>query len=198
MFISPLEAVTNGWVRHHKCSTIADWQTNKFISPNAIDFSLDIVQSIDTSKPAFVGEESKTMRPLSLLGAGDDDTWSLRGGAVYDGTSDLYISVPSGMAAVLWTRSTFARNGVFIVSGLYDAGYSGHVGFTIYTVGGDIDIAKHTRIGQVAFIKADSAGMYAGGWNHEQGTTYNTLHLEQATRIDANSGKAPAGTKNFL
>jgi hypothetical protein len=118
--------------------------------------------------------------------------WILRAGTVYDGTSNVYIEVPEGCAAILFTRSTFARNGVFIVSGLYDAGYKGHIGFTIYPVGGQTLVAPGTRIGQIALVSADTAKLYAGGYNHTAGSHYADQTPKTEELSPAPSVVAPA------
>jgi deoxycytidine triphosphate deaminase len=188
MFINPLQAIDLGWITGIKDPKVQ-------VQPNAIDFSLDVVQSIGNTV-ARITESGKTMRSTEVL-APVDDLWELAGQRVYDGTSDVYVNVPVGVAAVLWTRSTFARNGVLIASGLYDTGYKGHVGFTIYTYGGPIQIGKGTRIGQIGFIKAENAGVYAGGWNHDKGVTWDSKAIEQGTRIGSEGTKA-AGSQNFI
>jgi len=172
MFINPKIAINNGWIKGIK--------DLKQIQPNAIDFTLDKVMILNTDVVAAVGETHKTMRPLypySLDSSYPLDPvetfWALEGLRVYDGMSDMYVEVPEGVAAVLYTRSTFARNGVFIISGLYDSGFKGNIGFTIYTIGGPIQIERGTRIGQIAFVKSDDSGLlYTGGWNHPEGTHY--------------------------
>jgi deoxycytidine triphosphate deaminase len=163
MFINPKYAIEQGWIQGIQ-------NPDKQVQPNAIDFTLDTLKllSADTAR---VSEDGKSMRPLvdvQLTPGG----WGLEYGRVYDGTSEMYCDLPKGIAALLYTRSTLARNGVFLVSGLYDSGYQGHVGFTIYPIGGHIVIAKGTRVGQIAFVSADSAKLYAGGWNHQEGTHY--------------------------
>lgn len=163
MFINPKIAIEKGWITGVK-------DPKRQVQPNAIDFTVDIVQALSVM-PARVTESDKKMRSLMAFEP-IDGMWTLNGNAVYDGTSDVYVNIPEGVAAVLWTRSSFARNGVFILSGLYDSGYIGHVGFTIYTPGGPIDIAPGTRIGQIAFMHSESAELYKGGWNHQQGTHY--------------------------
>lgn len=164
MFVNPQQAVDAGFITGVKDAA-------KQVQPNAIDFTLDKLMAL-SQNDAFVSEGGKSMRKLEEVPVDEDGNWVLEGGRVYDGTSDMFVKVPSGGAALLFTRSTFARNGVFIVSGLYDSGYEGHVGFTIYTIGGSIKIAKGTRIGQMALVTADAAKQYAGGYNHQQGTHY--------------------------
>lgn len=164
MFINPKQAIDLGWIKGVK-------DPAKQIQPNAIDFTLDKVLGLSRGV-ARISEQGKVMRDAYEYHVEESGFWRLEGGRVYDGTSDVYVEVPEGVAAVLYTRSTFARNGVFILSGLYDSGYKGHVGFTIYTIGGEIQIAPGTRIGQIAFLAAKTARMYDGGWNHEIGTHY--------------------------
>lgn len=166
MFINPRIAIEKGWIKGIKDEA-------KQVQPNAIDFTLDKVQALIPGMDAFISEREKVMRPMTDVEKTYDENWVLQGGRVYDGTSDMYVEVPEGVAAILYTRSTFARNGVFIMSGLYDSGFKGHIGFTIYTVGGLIVVAQGTRIGQIAFIHSENAGMYAGGYNHEIGTPVN-------------------------
>lgn len=165
MFIKPTVAIEKGWIKGIK-------DPAKQVQPNAIDFTLDTLLGLSAMTPALVSESGKTMRQTFDMISSVNGAWHLAQGVVYDGTSEMYVEVPEGVAAILYTRSTLARNGVFLLSGLYDSGYKGHIGFTIYPVGGAIEIAPGTRVGQIAFVSAESAGMYAGGWNHAEGTHY--------------------------
>lgn len=165
MFIKPTVAIENGWIKG-----IRDHA--KQVQPNAIDFTLDTLFGLEAAAPALVSEAYKTMRTTYTMPTTPRGGWHLERGVVYDGTSEMYVEVPEGVAAILYTRSTLARNGVFLLSGLYDSGYKGHIGFTIYPIGGGLEIAPGTRVGQIAFVSAESAGMYAGGWNHAEGTHY--------------------------
>lgn len=169
MYINPQVAISSGWIKGNI--------TSKHIQPNAIDFTLDRLMKVSyEDRPAFVGEGSKKMSPLVEVhpwNKGDGTKyWTLINGEVYDGTSDFYVELPSGIAALLYTRSTLARNGVFIVSGLYDSGYKGQIGFTMYPLAHPLELEVGVRVGQIAFVSSESVGLYAGGWNHEQGTHY--------------------------
>ena len=174
MFINPKVAIEKGWVK------FPDWmnegQRNRCIQPNALDFTLDKLFTIKASNTFSISEDSKTMRggdptPLST-GVDGTPAWMLAPKECYDGMSDFYVDVPEGVAAMLVTRSTFNRNGVFIQSGLYDSGYRGACGYVIYNMGGAAFIAPNTRIGQLIFIESENALMYAGGYNHKEGTHY--------------------------
>lgn len=198
MFINPRIAIEKGWITGIKNPAIQ-------VQPNAIDFTLDKVMTLSTDTTPNVGESHKQMRKLYELSTGDTGLlkgwWYLDGQRVYDGTSDVYVTVPPGIAAVLYTRSTFARNGVFILSGLYDSGFQGNVGFTIYTIGGPINVEKGTRIGQIAFLPADNAGMYAGGYNNDSGSHWSEKKLrdmEKATSIPSDAVAKTARNDTYL
>lgn len=170
MFISPITAVDSGWV-----TGIRDTDTQ--IQPNAIDFTLDHLYTINKSPFFHVSERMKEMRGGAPLEAQHDprhneDFWRLEVG-VYDGMSDIYVDVPDGVAAYLIIRSTFNRNGLFITSGLYDSGFKGHIGFALHNRAGLSFIAPGTRVGQLIFVESQNALMYSGGYNHELGTHHS-------------------------
>jgi deoxycytidine triphosphate deaminase len=169
MFINPKHAIDQGWIQGIR-------NYDKQVQPNAIDFTLDTLHEVVSTGSASVSETGKTMRQLrrEYPLTSHYDAWLLSRGTVYDGTSEVYVEIPDGVVAVLYTRSTLARNGVFLMSGLFDTGYKGHIGFTVYPIGGDIEIRPGTRVGQIAFIQANAAGAYVGGWNHEMGTHYRS------------------------
>lgn len=172
MFINPKTAIENGWVTGISSVDVQ-------VQPNAIDFTLDKLFTIN-NMTFVVGEDHKQMRggePLEATtawnGTETREYWRLNPNSVHDGMSNMYVNLPEGVAAMLIIRSTFNRNGLFLTSGLYDSGYVGHLGFAVHNRGGIALIEPHTRVGQVIFVSSDSAGLYAGGWNHERGTHYS-------------------------
>lgn len=180
MFINPKTAIENGWIKG-----ITD--TAKQVQPNAIDFTLDEVWTINPNLCA-ISESGKQMRgggkiePVPARN-GTGTFWHLEPG-VYDCLSDMYVEVPEGVAAQLVIRSTFARNGMFLMSGLYDSGFKGRIGFALHvpltrssSAGFDTIIGIGTRVGQIIFIEAKSAGLYSGGYNHAAGTI--APHMEK-------------------
>jgi len=170
MFIKPTVAIDNGWIK-------GDF-TEDNIQPNAIDFTLDKLFTIDENSIFRIDENSKLMRggdevnPINDVRFGRD-YWHLNAHTSYDGMSDFYVDIPEGVAAMLIIRSTFNRNGIFITSGLYDSGFQGHCGFAIHNNSGVAQIAPKTRIGQIIFVESESAKMYNGGYNHESGSHYS-------------------------
>ena len=168
MFISPKVAIDNGWVKLPEGVDI-----NKVLQPNALDFTLDKVYTIDPRAHFFISEDKKQMRGGKELVAEFDaqrqeNYWRLDTG-VYDGMSNFYVDVPEGVAAWLIVRSTFNRNGVFITSGIYDTGFKNYLGFTVHNRSGIAFISPGTRIGQLIFVKSESIGMYQGIYNNNAG-----------------------------
>lgn len=170
MFINPKIALDEGWI-----SGIADKE--KQIQPNAVDFTLDHLYWINHTSGFHISEDGKQMRgghPIqpTLDRRTNIEYWRLEARTTYDGMSNIYVTLPEGVAAMLVVRSTFNRNGIFLTSGLYDSGFEGHIGFAIHNNSGYAFISPGTRIGQIIFVHSENATMYAGGWNHEQGTHY--------------------------
>lgn len=65
------------------------------------------------------------------------------------------------------TRSSFSRKGIFCTSGLWDTGYNGPGGCTIYNLSGnEVFINYGTRICQIVFISAPkNTTKYNGYYN---------------------------------
>lgn len=172
MLINPKEAIEKGWIKG-----LVDLK--KQIQPNAIDFTLDKLFSVDKNTPFFLSEANKSMRKFKEIAATEfavpgysmikELAWELAPNTIYDGTSDVYVEVPEGVAVKLIIRSTLNRNGIFLTSGLYDSGFKGNVGFMLHNRSGYAYIAPGTRVGQIEFYKSDSAGLYAGGYNTKEG-----------------------------
>jgi len=167
MYINPRTAIQQGWI-----TGITDMK--KQVQPNAIDFTLDKLFSINYQNVFIISEDGKQMRggeekvPIPNRTDGKE-FWTVHGSTVYDGMSNIMVDLPEGVACELIIRSTLNRNGIFLTSGLYDSGFKGHIGFAIHNRSGDAKIGVGTRIGQIKFVASDSAGVYAGGYNHEAG-----------------------------
>lgn len=170
MFINPKTAINEGWITGLT-------NPEKQIQPNAIDFTAD--KAFDVAWGDFyVSETFKQMRRFdeikptkTFYEPTDRLSWTISGRDMYDFLSNVYVKIPTGVAAQLIIRSTLARNGLQLVSGLYDSGFEGHIGFLLHNRHErEAVIAQGTRVGQIVFVQADSAGKYAGGYNHDVGT----------------------------
>lgn len=173
------------------------------IQTNAIDFTLDSLFGIDnqisyiSNDKTQIEHQGRVKLPLLnanavrrnyFLSSTDDDKtsgWLLSPNTSYDGTSEVYVEVPEGMAAFLIVRSTLNRNAIRLTSGLYDSGYKGHIGFVLHNGVGETFIEQGTCVGQICFIESKNAALYAGGYNNEKGQ-----HWTEATQ-----GKVKPKTK---
>jgi len=74
------------------------------------------------------------------------------------------IKVPENMCAQIVQRSTLNRMGAFILSGVYDSGFSNKIG-AVLRVDVPIEVEKGVRIAQIMFFEAESASLYQGIYN---------------------------------
>ena len=78
------------------------------------------------------------------------------------------ISLPANVCAELKVRSTYSRKGLFLSSGLWDSGFVGNLGCTLYNMSNDsILIPKNERVCQVVCYEAESASLYNGKWQNQ-------------------------------
>ena len=144
-------------------------QREKCVQPNALDFTVDQISKI-IQTPCSIGEDAKLMRQQSVCIPTIVDTresvahWELDVGS-YDFMSNFYVDLPEGVAAIVATRSTFIRNGLFVTTGLWDSGFKGPAGGVLHNPVAHARIAEHVRIAQLIFVQTDRNGMYAGGYN---------------------------------
>lgn len=170
------------------------------LQTNAIDFTLDSLFNIDnqisyiSNDKTHVEHQKQYAAPLldadtirknyllPIYREVTDDTarvsgWLLQPNTSYDGTSNVYVEVPEGMAAFLIVRSTLNRNALRLTSGLYDSGFKGHIGFVLHNGVGETFIEQGTYVGQICFIESNNAELYTGGYNTEKGQ-----HWTEATK----------------
>lgn len=168
MIISPKEAIKKGWIKNVQ-------NTEDQVQPNGLDFTVDSMYDINSHETfELYKNNNKVMRSTLPVHADEDDIWVLSPFSCFDFVSDLYIDVPSGVAATIIVRSTLNRNGIFITSGLYDSGYQGHVAGVLHNRSGEVRLQRGSKIGQVIFWTSQDHGeMYSGGYNHEEGTHWS-------------------------
>ena len=170
MFINPQTAIKNGWIKGIK-------NPEKQVQPNAIDFTADKAFQIN-QEYFYVSETYKQMRGSNPVNPRPTyyesepiNSWFIEGGGMLDFLSDIYVDLPEGVAAQLVIRSTLARNGLQLMSGLYDSGFKGHIGFLLHNRHEfEAIIAEGTRVGQIIFVQSESSDLYKGGYNHDMGT----------------------------
>ena len=78
------------------------------------------------------------------------------------------IALPGNIYSIFNIRSSFSRKGIFATTGIYDPGYVGSLGCTLYNMSAEeITIPKNTRVGQMLFLIADAASKYDGQWQNK-------------------------------
>lgn len=82
------------------------------------------------------------------------------------------VELPNYVFSTFTHRSSYNRKGVLITGSIYDPGYKGVIGCTIYNMSGDLLIIEpNERIGQMVFFQADPSSTYEGQYQGE--------HLEE-------------------
>lgn len=78
------------------------------------------------------------------------------------------VNIPSNYFMTFHHRSSFSRKGVFITSGVYDSGFCGSMGCSIYNMSDEaVHIPINTRVGQAVFWEANPASLYNGQYQHD-------------------------------
>ncbi|MGI0075902.1 MAG: dCTP deaminase [Nitrosopumilaceae archaeon] len=173
MIINPRTAIKEGWI-----TGIVDQE--KQIQPNAIDFTLDRLFHVSFNNFIIcvdpdTNKETKQMRGGSENLTVNDrrtgvDFFHIEGKTSYDAMSDVFVTIPEGVAALLITRSSYNRNSIFLTSGLYDSGFSNNIGFTLHNMSpGQAKIQKGMCVGQIIFIEAGTSHLYTGVYNQKPG-----------------------------
>lgn len=157
-----------------------DVDINKVLQPNGIDLNVLEVFEIG-SNPLVIGDNISTKhrecvdKKLETLTFPLDhgkaytqyqglEGFKLEKGKSYKVETGYILTLPEDMIAYIFTRSSLNRNGILTGSGLWDSGYTGFVGATLYALQ-DTILIPPARIAQIVFFKAESASMYNGSYN---------------------------------
>lgn len=142
------------------------------IQPNAVDLRLDKVYTFiyeqDINRHHFkLSDDEKQHRRVTeteVISSGVHEGFYGLGNGTYQIEFSNSISVGEGEAGWVITRSTLLRNGVYIVSGLYDSGYEGRMAALLVVTGGPAYIKRGTRIGQYLSFNAETLHLYNGSY----------------------------------
>ena len=78
------------------------------------------------------------------------------------------IRVPHDLFALIFSRSTFNRQGVLITATVFEPGWKGIPVLSIFNFSGSrFTIPKDTRIAQIIFFKANPASVYNGQYQNQ-------------------------------
>jgi dUTP pyrophosphatase len=156
--------------------------TEEQIQPNGIDLELDKIFSLITlSKALRPGERDVEEKQLGLFLSKDDVEGSFSNPVQpYDDKHFLlhkfipyrvetkqYVELPEGVCAKIIGRSTLNRNGVIVLSSLYDSGYKNYAGFTIYPFL-NVVLEVGVRVAQMIFFESETAHLYDGQYQDKK------------------------------
>lgn len=151
------------------------WVSNvdqKCVQPNAIDIRINELFRINTDELLILKDkESPVHRRRNPVPLSSGNTFKLHAG-VYQFETKHYVEMPEGCAGYLIARSSLNRNGVFILSGLYDSGFKNYIGGTLYTTG-PVEIEHNARIAQFCMVSAETVNMYSGQYNIKENSNGN-------------------------
>ena len=106
---------------------------------------------------------------VSLKLPNEKDTLRLFPGNAYNVEINESVDLPAEVYSTLTIRSSFSRQGIFQSSGIYDPGFHGTCGLTLYNLSDHpIEIKANERIAQMVFFEADAASTYDGHYNHNE------------------------------
>ena len=154
MFIHPVNAST-------EVTNIDD----TMIQPNTVDLRVDKVYRIGAG-PMHIDEEEKIHRKSIEIFPDEDGNFLLSPGC-YEIQSNQQVEIAEGEIALVLGRSTFNRNGVLIISSIYDSGFKDYAGATVYNIGGETTVMPNTRFAHLIIAKAESLHKYDGDYGEK-------------------------------
>lgn len=145
---------------------------DKQIQPNTIDLRLDRVFKILHNQPFHLSEQTKDVRYVEEVFVNASGVFDLDGQSVYELRSSTYIKMAEGEAGIVLGRSTFNRNGILIISSVYDSGFEDYIGATLYNIGGPVTLTRGSRFAHLVMMEAETFAMYNGSYgNHNNPQT---------------------------
>jgi len=140
------------------------------LQPNGVDCRLFFVRRVDPDRIMIFRKNEKDVPELEMVepiihrSFHERDKqhafFNLEPGA-YNFEMAERIKVPQGIAAMFFGRSTLNRNGILLLSSVYDTGYDGRIGGTAY-VWRRIQIEMFVRVGQIVCWEAHETKEYDG------------------------------------
>lgn len=122
-----------------------------------------------------IDEQSKKPRNTHKVAEDEEGYYNLREG-VYEVSFDHDIAIGPDEGSLVITRSTLVRNGIQLVSGMWDPGFRGRGGCCMHVSGGNMRIKKGTRIGQFVTWKVlNPQGNYDGSYGLDADGNPKTL-----------------------
>jgi deoxycytidine triphosphate deaminase len=157
------------------------------IQANAVDLRVARILRIPESTFKLSNEDkkhrgSKEIPTLTDSSHQDTGWWHLMPGA-YEVVFEPIVCMGAKEVGWLVQRSTLARNGIFIVGGLYDSGYHGSIGACMHVTTGPFEVKRGTRLAQFVLFDAEQAKLYDGSYGI---AADGTIKAEEAKYLKGN------------
>jgi len=162
---NPKGIVADGIVKAEKgCTDISDKQ----IQQAGIDIRINRIHTVHTPLITIGKNVKPDFKSIYLeVEPNVEGFMRLEPGKAYSIDSMERCKVPENMAALVLHRSTFNRCGIFITGSVYDPGFEGNIGTTMY-VHNTIEVEVGTRFAQIVFLPADAASTYKGSYQGQK------------------------------
>ena len=158
MIISPKKALDKGWLRGVSGYPMDEKEQ---LQQNGIDLRVGKLQQVGVN-------QGLADKPLYNPKNPHDGFYFVRRQTAIAVDSLEHVTVPKNVVALVIHRSSFNRRGIFITGSVYDSGFRGVVGATMYSFV-DMPIRKGTRFAQIIFMEADSYMSYKGQYQDQEG-----------------------------
>lgn len=139
------------------------------LQPNGFDLSLGKVLTFDVEESIidFSNKNRKITEHVVILPE-PEGQYRLRRG-IYLFRANETVQMPENVTGLGIPRSSLYRAGAILNSGVIDAGYSGHLVFSVY-IGSRMILEKDARFVQLIFFKLDSTPnrLYQGIYKEEK------------------------------
>ena len=136
------------------------------IQPNTIDLRIDKVYRIGAG-PMHMDEDKKEHRKSIEQKVDENGNYTFDHGATYQIQSKQLVDIAEGEIAILLGRSSFNRNGVLIISSIYDSGFKDYAGATLYNPTGETTVKPNTRFAHLIIAKAETLHKYDGDYGEK-------------------------------
>jgi deoxycytidine triphosphate deaminase len=114
-----------------------------------------------------IDEDKKEHRKSIEQKVDEEGNYVLDHGAGYEIQSNQRVDIAEGEIALLLGRSTFNRNGVLIISSIYDSGFKDFASATLYNLGGETTVKPNTRFAHLVIAKAETLHKYDGDYGEK-------------------------------
>lgn len=152
---------------HYETQTrITDIIFDTDVQPNAVDLKVEKIYILN--QEVFVLSEGiKQHRGIkehpTRIFNNESDWWCLQPG-YYQVLFKNKVNIGSSEAGLVISRSTLIRNGVYLLSGLYDSGYEGEMVGGLHVTTSPFFLKKGTRLGQYLVLESNSLKNYDGDY----------------------------------